>query len=125
MEHLPTGATGQLRPSSSERAKSGRPGTQTQAGTSMSKAWSLIASWSMFSMALSHSALVTKLPRGTVPHGTAYIRSSVGHVTRHEHSAEAVAAEVSRENATSTLVSRINGCPPLGEDSIPLTCGRA
>ena len=50
-------------------------------------ALSLIASWSMFSTALSHAVLVTKLPRGTVPHGTAHIRSSLGHLTRHEHSA--------------------------------------
>jgi hypothetical protein len=50
-------------------------------------------------MAPSHSLFVRKLPRGTAPHGIAHIRSSLGHLTLHEHSAPAEAAGASRANA--------------------------
>ena len=58
-------------------------------------------------MTPSHSPFVRKLPCGTVPHGIAHIRSSLGHLTPHQHSAWAVAAEVSTENATSRPADRI------------------
>lgn len=58
-------------------------------------------------MAPSHSPFVRKLPCGTAPHGIAHIRSSLGHLTLHRHSAWAVAAEVSTENATSRPADRI------------------
>jgi len=57
-------------------------------------------------MTPSHSPFVRKLPCGTVPHGIAHIRSSLGHLTLHRHSAWAVAAEVSTQSATSRPADR-------------------
>lgn len=56
-------------------------------------------------MAPSHSRFVKKLPAGTVPHGMAQIRSSVGHLTLHEHSAPAAAAA---ETTTAKAASSFN-----------------
>src|SRR6516165_6827101 len=78
-------------------------------------------------MALSHSAFVPKLPCGTEPHGTAHIRSSFGHLTLQEQSAEAVEAEASREHATSRSADRIVTYPPRGftSSSAPARGGRS
>jgi hypothetical protein len=57
-------------------------------------------------MTCSHSLFVAKLARGTVPHGIAHIRSSLGHRTLHEHSAVAGTAEVATENTMRRPASR-------------------
>jgi hypothetical protein len=59
-------------------------------------------------MALSHSSLVAKLPRGTVPQGIVHIRLSFGHPTRHEQSASAIAADVNKDDAARRPANRIN-----------------
>ena len=69
-------------------------------------------------MTRSHSLFVAKLARGTVPHGIAHIRLSLGHPTLHEHSAVAGAAEVATDNTTRSPANRpLNGMqasPGLG-----------
>ena len=57
-------------------------------------------------MAPSHSPFVGKLPLGTVPHGIAHTRSSLGHRTLHEHSAPAAAPERSTATAASRPAER-------------------
>jgi hypothetical protein len=65
-------------------------------------------------MAPSQSLFVRKLPSGTAPHGIAHIRSSLGHLTLHEHSAPAAAAETSsaKAKAASRPAKRSVTAPP-------------
>ena len=64
-------------------------------------------------MAPSHSLFVRKLPCGTLPHGMAHIRWSVGHLTLHEHSA-AAASEATTENTMRRPASRRVIARPAG-----------
>ena len=66
-------------------------------------------------MAPSHSFFVGKLTRGTVPHGIAHTRSSLGHRILHEHSAPAAAPE----RRTATAASR----PAKRPVTAPATAG--
>ena len=75
-------------------------------------------------MTCSHSLFVAKLARGTVPHGIAHIRLSLGHLTLHEHSAVAVAAEVTTENTIRSPANRSLTAPPPPANAASTRCKR-
>ena len=61
-------------------------------------------------MAPSQSIRVAKPSRGTVPHGIDHIRVSLGHPTRHEQSAWAIAADVNNADAARRPANRVTAC---------------